>query len=179
MSFYQPIRDRNQLRATACGYISETAPLVGVSSTVALSAQGVRATSLGLRAGDVVTNIIVCVQTAAAGTAGVVTVGFYSAASALLASSADVQASFTSTGQKTLAVSTPYTVPADGLFYAAILMSTAYGTTQPAIMSAGGAGGSVALAGKSRPWWLHGGQASLPNPATPGDTSAAPWFAVS
>lgn len=80
---------------------------------------------------------------------------------------------------KALALSAAYTVPTDGLYYPVVLMSTPFGTTQPSLMSGAGAGMSAPLAGKPRANWFQVGQTSLPTTATPADTSAAIWFAVS
>lgn len=174
-----PKKDRTQIRQTALGYIAETYPVTNISANVALSAQALRATAIGLRAGDIVTNIIVSVNVAAGGTAGVIFVGLLDSTYNKLLISADVNASFTTTGNKVLALTAPYTVTADGLFYCVINMTTAFGTTQPSIGSSGQTGISGAIGANPKPNWVQTSQATIPTTATPADTSAAPWFAVS
>lgn len=168
-----------QVAATALGHLSETGPISEGGATVALVAQALRGTGLGLRAGELVTNIIVCVNVAAAGTAGVVNVGLYSSAYGKLASTGDVNTSFTAIGQVAIALTTPYTATVEDVFYPVVLMTTAFGTTQPSLVGSGQTGGSVALVGKPKPFWLQATQSSLPTTATPADTGAAIWFAVS
>lgn len=173
-----PRKDRTQLRTTGLGYISETGALQYCTASFALVAQALRATALGLRAGDVVTNIIVCVDIAAAGTAGVVNVGLYDAAANKLAASGDVQATLAATGVKACALTAPFTVTADAIYYAVIDMTTAYGTTQPSLGSQTRPVTVAPLAGQPKTFWTQAGQASLPATATPADSSTAVWFAV-
>lgn len=96
-----------------------------------------------------------------------------------LAISGEVQASFTTTGPKACALTAPYTITADGLYYAVFLMITAYGTTQPSLVSSGQTGGSVALSGKPKAHWFQASQATIPATATPSDSGVAVWFGVS
>lgn len=169
---------RPQIDATAQGFLSDTYPLGANGGSVALAAQTMRVTLLGLRQGDVVTNIILAVNVAAAGTAGVVNVGLYDSSLNRVALSGDVNASLTAIGLKSCALTSPYTVTADGAFYAAVLMTTAYGTTQPSLVSNNATGASGSLAGKPKMNGSQGGQSSLPVTASLSDTGVIVWFAV-
>lgn len=174
-----PAKDRSQTANTALGFISATSSVQGIVSQVAMTNQNLRATAVGLRAGDVVSNIIVLVQTAAAGTAGVVNVGLYDAAYNKVASSGDVNTNYTATGLISAALTSQYTVTSDGLFYPVWLMTTAYGTTQPSLGGTGINGLGNALGSNPRPNWVQAAQSSLPTTATPAANATALWFAVS
>jgi hypothetical protein len=113
---------RNAVAMRAQGYYAETYPRGAIAgSTVSVNGT-IHFGAVGLLAGDVVTAVSVYVQTLASGFSGTgVTLGLYTKSGALCASSADAQAAFGSTGMKTTAMTTPYTVPSDDLYYAAIL----------------------------------------------------------
>ena len=174
-----PGTSRDQIRETGLGHITATSAAVGISTNLALVAQALRGTGLGLRAGDIVTNIIVLVQTIASGTPGVVYAGLLDSNYNRLVISADVNTLLTTLGQAVLPLTAPYTVPTDGLYFPVILMATAYGSTQPSLIAGGLAGISGAIAGKPQPTFVQTGQATIPTTATPAATSGAPWFAVS
>lgn len=172
-------RSRADGRTVALGYIAETAPLAGGVSSFATAAGALRGTALYLRAGDIVTNIIPVVTVVAAGVAGSVNVGLLDSTYNRLAISGEVQAQFTTLGPRVCALTAPYTVTADGLYYPVFLLITGFGTTQPSLVSGGQTGSSVALAGRPKAHWNQNGQVSIPATATPGDTGVAPWFGVS
>lgn len=179
MLFRAQKRTRGDLATTARGLISETFPLGACTASLAVANQALRGTALGLRAGDLVTNIVAYVSVAASGTAGAVTVGLLDATYNKLVISGDVHASFAATGAAVCALTTPYTVLADGLYFPVLSMTTAFGTTQPSLVAGGATGVSGAISTNPRPAWLQGGQSSIPTTATPADTATAAWFGVS
>lgn len=172
--------DRGQVAQTARGVIAETFPVFAANGTAAPASGDVRGSLVGLRAGDVVANITMNVNTIGA-TLTHAQFALYKKDGTLLANSADSTASFTgAAGNVTLAMATPYTVPADDGYYVALFTS---GTTPPT-MRTGTSGtalfsaiGSGAAAGVN-----FASQSSLPSTATFSASSAASsalWAAIS
>ena len=85
--------------------------------------------AIPLLAGDVVSNLSVMVTTAGSGVTASL-LGLYDTAGTRLAVSADQGTAWQSTGLKTVAMTTPYAVPATGLYYGAIIATAS--TTVPA-----------------------------------------------
>lgn len=130
----------------------------------------------------VVSNIILGIEAAGATlTAGQNLVGLYNSSGTRLAVSADQSANWTSTGLKTIALTTPQTL-AVGSYYVAIL---SVGTTPPQFaMGAGGATSVNAGLSTGTARFLTGpsAQTSLPASITLGSqtpTSGARWAALS
>lgn len=121
---------RNAVSVRNQGFYAETIQRAAAASASAGTTQVLYGMAIGLLAGDVVANMSVSQQTAG-GTLTLVKLGLTSKAGVLLASSADVKANFGSTGVVTTAMSTPYTVLSDDIYYAAIL---GVGTTPPALL---------------------------------------------
>lgn len=122
------LRPRIELGITGRALVAETAPLQNLASTAIPttgSANGSTVgTTAGLRAGDVVTNVILFCTVAGTSLtfakAGLFSVSGTSAT--FLAASASEHAQMNSgTGFKTLALTAPYTVTADGVYYVAYL----------------------------------------------------------
>jgi hypothetical protein len=118
-------KTRADILLTARGLITES--FSHISATVAAltpTSGRVYWSAIGLRAGDVVTNIHVNatgVYTLGGGTISMVKVGLLDTSGTVLKASADVQAAYTSTGVKTHALASTYTAPADGAYLCAIL----------------------------------------------------------
>lgn len=176
---FSSLTSRDQILRDALGFYAESSPLISMGAATALAAQSARFTSIALRAGDVVSNIVVCVSTAASGTAGVANVALYNSASVLKASSGNVQANLAIQGLQACALTVPYVVPTVGIYYCAVLMTTAYGTTQPTLGGNSLTGASVALSGKSKVSGIQTSQSSLPDPAALADSGVSIWFGVS
>ena len=117
---------------------NSTSSLLLISDTAYFSA-------VGLKAGDVVTNVVFGLETAGTqGGTGAFFVGLYNSTGTRLAISADATASAVgSTGPVTVALAAAYTVPADGLYY--LMAYSNFATTQPSLLR-GSAGGSAASA---------------------------------
>lgn len=169
---------RSQLALTAQGLITENFSRGSATLTSTLVAQTVRGGIIGLRAGDVVTNLHCHTTTTGVG-AGYARMGLYALAGGQLGVSGDANAAFIGTaGLLTIALGTPYTVLADGGFYVCVLADLA--TTQPTLargngnVGSGAAIGSGSLAGVSQT-----AQASLPASATFAISSISFWFGVS
>lgn len=102
----------------------------------ALTTQIMTSTPLFLRKGDVVTNLSFMSGATAAGTPTNWWFALYNTAAtpALIAQTADqLTAAWTANAVKTLALSAPYTVPADGIYWAAIQVKA---TTVPTLAGA-------------------------------------------
>ncbi len=108
-----------------------------------------------LYAGEVITNILVAVATAAAGTAPThIQVALWSSAATpvcLAVSAEDASnARWNSTGWKEVPLSAPYTVLADGLYYPSFLKVGAFGTTDVQLIT-GAANTGSNIGGLSAP----------------------------
>lgn len=132
--------------------------------------------SLGLLAGDVVTNILVNVATLGSGFSGIgARVGIYSSAAAQLATSGDVSATLGATGVKPLPLSAAYTITADGFYYAALI---SIATTVPTLQRAGN-GVKTTFNGLLN-FGTQTGQTDLTAPATLAETSnLGYWVGIS
>lgn len=108
--------------------------LDAVADTGALTSQVMTSVALFLRGGDVVTNLTFRSGATAAGTPTNWWFALYSSAAtpALLAQTADqLTAAWAATTNKTLALSSPVTVPADGIYWAAVMVKA---TTVPSLV---------------------------------------------
>jgi hypothetical protein len=174
--------DRTQLGVTARGLTAETFPLYVNASGQVPATQTVYYTLIGLRAGDVITNIAVSVNTAASGTAPTsIFVGLYDSAGNRVALSANLKddAKFTSTGQKAFALTAAYTVPSDGGYYCAFLIDGTFASTNVQLHRCGSnTVASAALAGGVAPHGAQTGQTSLPSSATLSANAIDIWFGV-
>lgn len=141
---------RNQALLTGLGYTGETSDRDTITSALAFTSQDCRAAAVGLLAGDKVTNVLVDV-TAAIQTITTFKVGLYDANGNLLASSANNTTNL-ATGINAFALTVPATgqvvpfvVPADGLYYlAVVIVATTMGSlgAGSSVVGKGGAVGS-------------------------------------
>jgi hypothetical protein len=171
--------DRELIALLARGYQSWTYDQILSATNGSLTSGTVRYCGLPLLSGQVITNIhFNCLATAA--TVTLQRVGIYSSALALLASSASGTTYLNALGFRSVALSAPLNVPADGWYYAAII---SVATT------AGGVGGmspvsSGALQPPSGALYRsadQSGQADLPGTAALSlvGSSLPLWFGVS
>lgn len=176
---------RSQLAITARGFLSESAPIGVLNSNLAPATQIVYYALLGLRAGDVVTNLHCALQTAAAGAdPTLVKMGLYSTAGTRLAQSANLasDAMWDSTGIKTVPLSPgAYTVTADGGYYAAFLIDGTFGGTNLQLVRQNSTGAAAgALGANAGSAFQQTGQTDLPSPGTlTASGSTYFWMAVS
>jgi hypothetical protein len=132
---------RDQAKLIGLGYKGEVFDKSDISSTLAFTSGDLRAAAAGLLAGDVVANILVDV-TAAIQTVTTFRVGLYDSAGNLLASSSNSTSNL-STGINSFALSSAYTVPADGLYYLAVVIQATTMGSLGAASSVTGKGGAV------------------------------------
>jgi hypothetical protein len=116
---------RENVRRSECG-----------GNLSALTTQVMLSTALYLEAGDVVTNLTFCSATTAAGTPTNWWFALYDTAStpALLRQTADqTSTAWAANTAKTVALTTAYTVPTSGIYYAAVMVKA---TTPPTLLGA-------------------------------------------
>lgn len=155
--------ERAQALVTAQGLIAQNHDRQ-VSSNTQIMIDGTAYFMLvGLSAGDVVSNISVCVTTIGI-TPTLSKVGLYSRDGVLRASSAELGAVWTTaTGTKTSAVSTPFTVPSDDAYYVGLVCKAA---TLPILARSANSNQFSAIGTGSIPVGTQTGQTDLPSPAT-------------
>lgn len=162
---------------TGEGLLGETFDRIMMSSAQTPTSGTVYSTLIGLRAGTVVANIsVICAATAAGVT--LLKVGLYNTAGTQLASSAESSASFNSSGLKTLAMTTPYTIPADGVYYCSFISVT--GGSNPTIAGTGSfTNRNLPVGSSPRRTSDQSGQTDLPSPATFANGTVGLWFGIS
>lgn len=111
---------RDQAKRNGLGYADEVFPRDDITTALAFTSGDCRASSVGLLAGDKVTNVLVSVS-AAVQTITTLKVGLYDSSGALLASSANATTNL-ATGISSFALSTAYVIPADGLYYLGVVI---------------------------------------------------------
>lgn len=123
---------RYQALVSAQGYYAETLPRNAAASTALLVTGEIYYVSIGLLAGDVVTNILTLCNTLGSGFSGInMKAGLYAKGNgAQLAVTGDISAAHGSTGPKTNALTAPYTVLTTDAYWLAIL---AIATTPPTL----------------------------------------------
>lgn len=132
---------------------------------------------VGLRAGDIVANISLCLSTAGA-TPTISKVGLYTKTGTQLGVSNDLGSLWMSgSGIKTGALVTPYTVPYDDAYYAAFLSKAA---TVPTFIKGGVSGAIPGGSPGALPCGTQSGLTDLTGPATIGQASIiAYWVGIS
>ena len=116
-------------------------PLVVVNNN-ALTSQTIYAAGVPYRAGQVVTNLgwSIVVAASGAGPTGMF-VGICNATTMLMDSAnLSGSAAWTTIGLRTVALSSPFTIPSDGLYYHLILQNGAFAVTQPTFNRLGATG---------------------------------------
>lgn len=141
-----PVKEsRYDILYRAQGTITQTWDRQVTRSTATVTSQRVFYQSIALRAGEVITNIHVFIATqAGASSTTTAKVGLYDKAGNRLAVSANLTSAWESTGMKTHALSSPYTVPADDQYFIAILYD---GSSAPVMNVAGGIANMGAVIG--------------------------------
>jgi hypothetical protein len=177
-------RVRDQARGFG-GQVWENS-LVNLGST-APATQALYGTLAGFLAGDVITNIIVAVATAGAGTTPTgIYLALYSASGALEAETANLAASAIWTpgagaGYAVCTLSSPFTVPSTAGYYLTFVQNGTWGTTQLKLISSalGSIEGSIEVSGYAAACVKQTAQATPPSPATLGGSTENFWFAWS
>jgi hypothetical protein len=171
--------DREDLVLRGQGYVAYGPTNMGaISASSAVASGTAEFTAVGLHAGEIVTNVT-CVMLTNGATLSLVKVGLYDKTGTRLAISADNSASFTSGAPKliTTALTAPYTVLADDLYYLAII---AVGTTGPTLGRGNGTFDAPKLGGTSPAIAARqAGQTDLPSSATYTAQGPAYWLGAS
>jgi hypothetical protein len=165
------------------GYLGWTYDPMAIAATQLVTGGVLFLSKVWLRAGTVVTNLIVEVGTAATGaTSGQCFLGLFDSTGARQGVTADQSTAWGSTGVKIAALTTPYTVGADGFFWIGTLGNAA--TTLPAFQRAASSGhfNNGLAAGASRSGTIGTAQTAMPSSITTGSIAASNnclWAAVS
>lgn len=162
------------------GLVSQTFDRFAASGGTADIDGQVDFTSIGLIAGDIVTNITIAIVVAGVGTT-LSKVGLYDSAGNRLALSADQGSVWNTIGLYTIPMITPYQVTASGLYYIAMVAKT--GATMPGKARSGmvfPATTGLAIGASAKICGLMAGQTDLPASATiVAGTSRPQWAGVS
>lgn len=154
-----------------------------LTGNLAPASQSLRATALGLNAGDVITNVLLMIGTAASGLAPTLQkVGILNSAGVVQAASADLSGSaqFTALGIAVCPLSSPLTIATTGLYFAAYVRNGNYGTTNPTFLANASPGFNfAALAGKPLPLGLTAAVTDMVGPFTIAAANQGLWFGVS
>ncbi len=173
-------QNRNQLRINGSGMITENYPVSASVNVSLMISQTIYFQLVGLTKGDIITNINVTV-TAQGTTTTSTFVALYDSTGVRLAVSNDLTTALDTTGLKSLALTAPYTVLADGAYYLAIL--TVNGTPANCATLARASSNSIATGAVGAGVRVSGtqtGQTTMPAPATVGvGTVLAFWMAAS
>lgn len=179
-----PSNSPDVLAQQAYGLKAWTHPLVLSLVAGTLTSQKLFFTAIPLRAGDVVTNFVVNVVTAATGAvpSTIKIALFNSDGSSRLAVTGNLasDAKWTSTGYKSFAASSPATVTTTGLYLVAILKDGVFAgvDVQVGTMSAVASASSGALG--VFPWGFGGtGLTDIGSTFTPAPGTGPPWFGLS
>ena len=167
---------REQLLGSGLGCYAETFPhILCLSPSATAASQTAHGVAIGLRAGDVVTNISMQCENVGA-TLSLVKYGLYSKTGTRLGVTADIKASLAAAAIVTGALTSAYTVPADDVYYCVVL---AVGTTMPQFQRAN-ATTLVAVGSAPRPHFDTAGQADLGTTiAVSSNGSRGYWFGIS
>lgn len=165
--FYSPINllanSAEQVNLDAQGMVAQTFDRVAVDGFTALSDQRLYLTLIPLRAGQVLTNAVIII-TVAGGTLTLGKIGIYDSAFNLVAETANQTTEWETTGTISTALTTPYTVPSTGGYYAAIVSS---GTTRPTVAHGKASATTAEAVGSGlKPHGIQGSQTDLPDDAS-------------
>jgi hypothetical protein len=167
---------RRQLELDALGIIVQTMDQKVCDQAIAPTAGNLNAALVGLVTGDVVTSIVLHVVSNGSGVT-LAKVGLYDQSGTLLASSADVDTTFTSGSvprKQVTNLSSPYTVTSDGAYYLAFVT---VGGTSPTLLRAS-TRTSAAIAGGVLPYGALSGQTDLPSSITLPAAVNSTWMAA-
>lgn len=176
--WFSPSNTLEQVSLDGQGLIAETLPRAAATEITAILTQQVYYMLMPLHAGQVVTNLSIGIN--AGGASNTFTkFGLYDSSLALVASSADDPDHLETSGVRTLAMSTPYTVPTTGSYYAAVLCVSA---SMPTVFRGSLSVLSNAVGSGLRPWAHQTGQSDLPATAVfaaAGGGTLAVWMGAS
>lgn len=167
---------RESISLAAQGLISQNFDRQVVQANVQLTSGTVYAMGIPLVAGQVVTNGHVMISVAGADvTTG--KIGLLSPAGARVALSANQTTEWQSTGAKTAAFSSAYTVPATGLYYVAVICIAS--TTQPSLYRAATTTLNNVIGTGQKPFGAEASQTDIDATVDLGASGLALWAGLS
>lgn len=170
---------RDVFRNSGQGITTETFPITASASATVVVTQSVYYGLVGFLKGDIITNIHIAVSTAVTGASTSCFVAVLDSAGNRLAVSNDLTTSADAVGVKTLALSSPYTILADGAYYLALLIVN---TGTPPTLARGASFSANIMSGIGsgvRRAAVQTGQTTIPTSATFANTALAYWMATS
>lgn len=173
---------REQLLVTGQGLIAQVAARELFTNTTAIVSGTIYGSLVGLKAGDLVTNVHLCFSSGFTGFSGVGAVaGIYTSAGVKVAETSDQQALLAAAGFKTFPLTSAYSVPSSGAYYLAFLAITSgAGSVYRITTSAIAANQNVAVGSGVIPHGVMASQTSLVSSATFVTTNSfAPWMGCS
>lgn len=168
---------REDLMASGQGLIAQNYDRQAAGNTSIMIGGTIYFGLLPLFKDEVVTNVHISV-TANGVTSTLAKCGLYDKAGNRLAISADQGTAWDTAGIKTVPMSTPYTILADDVYFAAVIAQAATLPTLARNANNGNIPGTIGSG--ARPFGTQAGQTDLINPATIGAASSIGyWFGVS
>lgn len=163
-SDYNPYHARKSIQEGAQGLLTQNFDRTTVLGSTAPTSGNVYYLPVGLLGGDEVTSLVCQVNTAASTQPTLAKMGLYNATEDFLGGSADESAQMTTNGPKVFAVTTPITIPSDGVYWIGLLLTH---TTGPPSLGRGSSVSTAAIPGGFyiRPFANQTGQTDLPDPA--------------
>jgi hypothetical protein len=158
-------KSRERIGLASQGVLSDNGPHINYTGATAPTTQHVFGVLLGLHAGDPVTGIVLRNTTAAAGSLPTTArFGIADSTGKILALSGNLNALASwPAGPCQFPLTAPYTVLADGGYFACFVVNGAWGTTQPTPVRGIASGSSQgALSGAVTPSFEWSGQTDLP-----------------
>lgn len=163
------------IRLRGEGLIAQTFPRYAAAAATVLTSGVAVATMVPLRKGQVITNVSIAINNAAVSqTLG--KVGLYKKDGTRVAVTASQTTAWESTGIKTIAFTSPYTVPDTDVYY--ILVLSVAGTG-PGLYRQGIGSTTImpAIGSGLPPWWVTGVIADLGTTHVPGAAGTAAFWA--
>lgn len=158
---------RNQLSLQAQALVASSGDALAFASLQSPSTQTAYGVLLGLRAGDTVTGVGLRLGVAASGTAPTTArFGIADSTGKILAISSNLNSGtgWSATGAAAFPLAAPFSITADGGYYACFCVNGTWGTTQPTILRGANQAAAMtpAFAGGVVPNFKWAGQTDLP-----------------
>lgn len=173
--YYQlPKAERADLLAAGQGLLGENYDRQNARVGIAVTSGTIYVAGVGLRAGDVVTNVVVDIPATAGSGITANKVGVYDKTGARVAISADLGTSWQSIGVKVNALSSAYTVSLSDMYYLAFIVVFSTTAAQPIGANQSGLGAGAGAG--ARNYALQAGQSDLISNLTLANSANAYWM---
>lgn len=170
------------IAAISRGLLAEPYPLAQVNASRTLATQALLGVLVPVQAGMTISGVAVCIETAAAGTDPTgVFLGITDLTGVRLGITADSKAAagWAATGIVSFALTTAYTVTADGAVFACIVKNGTYSVTEPKIATMTAVTGSGKAFGSNAPGAAtQAAQTTVPTTAVWTANDSFPWIAL-